>query len=371
MGLQVQSRCSLEGQMELSDGRIWQQAAKYREQGAWLARRLARLLDPQLSRPAVPNPHASPTQQSFPPFPHVHLVWAGIYNPHPSPPPLPRPPQRNYRTFLLFVYTSSVLCLYVFGVCVAMLFVKHDQLVGEAADAGQSTDGLWGKAIGKVSWGKRKEEGEAGERKRARGEDGVCGGRGRGEGGGEEGARGSQVTGRRARKDKAPGGWVWCDRRCVFTGSAAYPTAGPSLGRYAADACLALASCTLLSLSLPPGPPSHPVHLPYTLSTRALPCRRAVHPGAGADGLHVPVLLVRGRAVRVPRIPGGNQPDHIRELQVWWAAMARGGGSRVGGGGRLGGAGEEWEREGEEAVGGGADGAEVVRLGLVGWQYPA
>ncbi|KAG2422584.1 hypothetical protein HXX76_015912 [Chlamydomonas incerta] len=56
---------------------------------------------------------------------------------------------RNYRTFLLFVYTSAVLCLYVFGVCVAMLFVKHDQLVGEAADAGQATDGLWGKAIGK------------------------------------------------------------------------------------------------------------------------------------------------------------------------------------------------------------------------------
>ncbi|KAG2430389.1 hypothetical protein HYH02_013751 [Chlamydomonas schloesseri] len=55
---------------------------------------------------------------------------------------------RNYRTFLLFVYTSAVLCLYVFGVCVAMLFVKHDQLVGEAADAGQPTDGLWGKAIG-------------------------------------------------------------------------------------------------------------------------------------------------------------------------------------------------------------------------------
>ncbi|GLC42428.1 hypothetical protein PLESTB_001097600 [Pleodorina starrii] len=56
---------------------------------------------------------------------------------------------RNYRTFLLFVYTSTVLCLYVFGVCVAMLFVKHGQLVDEARDAGRETSGLWGKALGK------------------------------------------------------------------------------------------------------------------------------------------------------------------------------------------------------------------------------
>ena len=60
--------------------------------------------------------------------------------------PLTLPPQRNYRTFLLFVYTSTVLCLYVFGLCVAMLFVKHDQLVEESDDA----SGLWGKTLGKV-----------------------------------------------------------------------------------------------------------------------------------------------------------------------------------------------------------------------------
>ncbi|GLI60784.1 hypothetical protein VaNZ11_003017 [Volvox africanus] len=56
---------------------------------------------------------------------------------------------RNYRTFLLFVYTSTVLCLYVFGICVAMLFVKHDQLVRDARNAGHATDGLWGKTMGK------------------------------------------------------------------------------------------------------------------------------------------------------------------------------------------------------------------------------
>ncbi|GFR51175.1 hypothetical protein Agub_g13449, partial [Astrephomene gubernaculifera] len=56
---------------------------------------------------------------------------------------------RNYRSFLLFVYTSTVLCLYVFGVCVAMLFVKHNQLAGEAREAGGETGGLWGKTAGK------------------------------------------------------------------------------------------------------------------------------------------------------------------------------------------------------------------------------
>lgn len=31
--------------------------------------------------------------------------------------------QRNYRTFLLFVYTTTVLCLYVMGCCLAQLFM--------------------------------------------------------------------------------------------------------------------------------------------------------------------------------------------------------------------------------------------------------
>ncbi|EFJ45166.1 hypothetical protein VOLCADRAFT_106120 [Volvox carteri f. nagariensis] len=56
---------------------------------------------------------------------------------------------RNYRSFLLFVYTTTVLCLYVFGVCIAMLFVKHNELVQDARDAGRATSSLWGKALGK------------------------------------------------------------------------------------------------------------------------------------------------------------------------------------------------------------------------------
>jgi palmitoyltransferase ZDHHC9/14/18 len=50
--------------------------------------------------------------------------------------------QRNYRTFLIFIYITTVYCLYVFGVCLAQLFVRHRQLVDEAQAAGESTDGL-------------------------------------------------------------------------------------------------------------------------------------------------------------------------------------------------------------------------------------
>ena len=39
--------------------------------------------------------------------------------------------QRNYRTFLLFVFTSTVLCLYVIGCGLAQLFVRHNELVNQ------------------------------------------------------------------------------------------------------------------------------------------------------------------------------------------------------------------------------------------------
>ncbi len=86
---------------------------------------------------------------------------------HPHPPkPAPHPPvctlQRNYRTFLLFVYTSAVLCMYVFGVSLAMLFVKHNQLVAEAREAGRDTGGLWGKTLGQVSGGRGEPRGQGG-----------------------------------------------------------------------------------------------------------------------------------------------------------------------------------------------------------------
>ncbi len=54
--------------------------------------------------------------------------------------------RRNYRTFLLFIYTTMVLCVYVFGCCLAMVFVKHGELQGEA----EEDENTWGATIGDV-----------------------------------------------------------------------------------------------------------------------------------------------------------------------------------------------------------------------------
>lgn len=52
--------------------------------------------------------------------------------------------------------------MYVFGVSLAMLFVKHNQLVDEAREAGRDTGGLWGKTLGQVSGGRRGPRGQEG-----------------------------------------------------------------------------------------------------------------------------------------------------------------------------------------------------------------
>ncbi|MEW5305025.1 MAG: hypothetical protein WDW36_007595 [Sanguina aurantia] len=60
--------------------------------------------------------------------------------------------KRNYRSFLLFIYTAAVLCLYVIGCCLAQLFVWHSQVV-EAAQAsgdGSSPAMLWLRTVGGV-----------------------------------------------------------------------------------------------------------------------------------------------------------------------------------------------------------------------------
>jgi hypothetical protein len=41
--------------------------------------------------------------------------------------------QRNYRTFLLFIYGTSVYIAWTFGVSLGSLFVKHSELVAAAA----------------------------------------------------------------------------------------------------------------------------------------------------------------------------------------------------------------------------------------------
>lgn len=42
-------------------------------------------------------------------------------------------PQRNYRTFLLFIYGTSVYIAWTFGVSLGSLFVKHRELEAAAA----------------------------------------------------------------------------------------------------------------------------------------------------------------------------------------------------------------------------------------------
>jgi palmitoyltransferase ZDHHC9/14/18 len=64
--------------------------------------------------------------------------------------------QRNYRTFLLFIYTTSVYIAWTFGVCLGSLFVKHRELAAAAAARGpqDSTDSLtsnlWLQTLGEL-----------------------------------------------------------------------------------------------------------------------------------------------------------------------------------------------------------------------------
>ncbi len=55
--------------------------------------------------------------------------------PNPATPPAT---QRNYRFFLLFIFTATILCLYVMGVCLAQLFLRHQELVDDQRAAGNN-----------------------------------------------------------------------------------------------------------------------------------------------------------------------------------------------------------------------------------------
>lgn len=62
--------------------------------------------------------------------------------------------QRNYRTFLLFIYTTSIYIMWTFGVSLGMLFVKHDELVAEQQQQGQQTDSaMWLTTLGGLDGG--------------------------------------------------------------------------------------------------------------------------------------------------------------------------------------------------------------------------
>lgn len=66
-------------------------------------------------------------------------------------------PQRNYRTFLLFIYGTSVYIAWTFGVSLGSLFVKHAELEAAAAARPQdnSNEGLssnlWLQTLSKYS----------------------------------------------------------------------------------------------------------------------------------------------------------------------------------------------------------------------------
>lgn len=66
--------------------------------------------------------------------------------------PLSSSLQRNYRSFLLFIYTAAILCLYVIACCLTQLFVKHGQVVDDAHASGDdsSTAVLWLRTVGGV-----------------------------------------------------------------------------------------------------------------------------------------------------------------------------------------------------------------------------
>lgn len=72
-------------------------------------------------------------------------------------------PQRNYRTFLLFIYSTSLYIAWTFGVSLGSLFVKHDELEAAAAAGAQQqqsggdslSSNLWLQTLGegRVKWG--------------------------------------------------------------------------------------------------------------------------------------------------------------------------------------------------------------------------
>lgn len=54
---------------------------------------------------------------------------------------------RNYRTFLLFIYTTSVFCIYVFSSSLAAIIIKQNKLVAQYEAEGRSTSNLWAQAF--------------------------------------------------------------------------------------------------------------------------------------------------------------------------------------------------------------------------------
>lgn len=54
--------------------------------------------------------------------------------------------KRNYRTFLLFVYTTTLFCLFSMGCCIAQLILRHNQLAQELAGTKTGTQ-IWNETL--------------------------------------------------------------------------------------------------------------------------------------------------------------------------------------------------------------------------------
>jgi hypothetical protein len=58
--------------------------------------------------------------------------------------------QRNYRTFLMFIYSTSIYIAWTFGVSLGSLFVKHKELAAAMEPAAQDSisSNLWLQTLG-------------------------------------------------------------------------------------------------------------------------------------------------------------------------------------------------------------------------------
>jgi hypothetical protein len=158
--------------------------------------------------------------------------------------------QRNYRTFLLFIYSTTLYIMWTFGVSLGMLFVKQRELA--AANPQLDTGRVWLNTLGEL--------------------------------------RGLRVC---ASTSTAAG--VLCMSACWCALGAGNHCSIPAAAAAAADPT-SVPLLLLLLLLLP---------VDAVLTHRPGTCCHRPH------RVHLHLLLVCGWPVGLPHLPGGHQPDHL------------------------------------------------------------